>query len=57
MVPAGVITLTALGGDTCERVNFDPNVLASGITASADPILQLRSAAYAISFGKRISGQ
>ncbi len=57
MVPAGVITLTALGGDACERVNFDPNVLASGITASADPVLQMRSAAYAISFGKRVSGQ
>lgn len=57
VVPAGVITLTAVGGTACERVNFDPNVLASGIAPSADPVLQMRSAAYAISFGKRISGQ
>ena len=56
-VPAGLITLTAVGGNSCDGVNFDPNVLASGITASADPVLQMRSAAYAISFGKRITGQ
>lgn len=54
---AGVINITAAGGDACSGINFDPNVVASGVTPSTDPILQMRSPAYAISFGKRLSGQ
>jgi catalase len=56
-VNVGTLAVTAAGGDACLPVNFDPNRLASGITPSADPVLALRSAAYAISFGKRLSGQ
>lgn len=56
-VTVGTLAMTAAGGDACLPVNFDPNRLASGITPSADPVLALRSAAYAISFGKRLSGQ
>lgn len=54
---AGEFRITKSDGDQCKNINFDPNVLASGITASDDPILQIRSAAYAISFGKRLTGQ
>ncbi len=57
LLRAGTIRLTAAGGEACTALNFDPNVLSSGISPSADPILQMRSPAYAISFGKRLSGQ
>jgi catalase len=57
VVSGGEFRITQSGGDQCKNINFDPNVLASGITASADPVLLMRSAAYAISFGKRLSGQ
>ncbi len=56
-VSVGTITLTSAGGDACEPVNFDPNRLADGISPSDDPVLALRSAAYAISLGKRLSGR
>jgi catalase len=42
-----------LGG--CDNINFDPLVLSSGFAPSADPMLQARRNAYAISFGKRLS--
>lgn len=51
------LVITAEGADACKQVNFDPNVLSQGVRASADRVLQMRSAAYAISFGKRMSGQ
>ena len=44
-------------GAECEAVNFDPLVMADGIAATNVPVLQFRSAAYAVSFGKRLSGQ
>ncbi|ALZ74877.1 catalase family peroxidase [Rheinheimera sp. F8] len=53
---AGLVTLRSQGDNACDQVNFDPNVLSSGISPSADPILAMRSAAYAISFGKRLTG-
>lgn len=56
-VSVGTLTLTGAGGAACEPVNFDPNQLTRGITPSDDPVLALRSAAYAISFGKRLSKQ
>lgn len=55
-VRAGTLTLTGAGGEACKPVNFDPNQLAPGISPSDDPVLALRSAAYAISFGKRMTG-
>jgi catalase len=37
----------------CHGTNFDPNVLPKGISASDDPILKARSAAYAESYKRR----
>lgn len=53
----GTISITGAGGAACDPVNFDPNRLTAGISPSADPVLALRSAAYAISQGKRLAGQ
>jgi len=44
-------------GMACEPINFDPLIMADGIAATNDPILLFRSPAYAVSFGKRLSGQ
>ena len=51
------VLVTAAGGDECQQINFDPNLLSPGFRPSADPVLRMRSAAYAISLGKRLSGQ
>jgi catalase len=54
---AGTLTLTAAmaqKGGACETINYDPLIMADGIAPTADPILQFRSPAYAISFGKRM---
>ncbi|WP_290614138.1 catalase family peroxidase [Arsukibacterium sp. UBA3155] len=59
-INAGQIVLTGttaqLEGD-CHAINFDPLVLPSGITATADPILRARSAAYAESYRRRAKEQ
>ncbi|MGE5141291.1 MAG: catalase family peroxidase [Rudaea sp.] len=44
-------------GAECEPINFDPLVMADGIAPTNDPVLQFRSPAYAVSFGKRLAGQ
>jgi catalase len=44
-------------GGACERVVFDPTVLPRGIAPSDDPVLRARSAAYAVSAGRRLAGQ
>lgn len=57
---AGTLTIaTAMPqkGAECERINFDPMVMAEGIEATDDPVLRFRSSAYATSFAKRLSGQ
>jgi len=57
---AGTLSITSAmpqKGAECEKINFDPLVMADGIAPTNDPILLFRSPAYAISFGKRISGQ
>jgi catalase len=57
---AGTLTISDAmpqHGAACENINFDPLILADGIAPTNDPILLFRSPAYAISFGKRISGQ
>jgi catalase len=59
-IKAGTLTITAAmaqKGADCERINFDPLVMADGIAPTNDPILQFRSPAYAVSFAKRLSGQ
>jgi catalase len=53
----GLLSITEQGGEACTGLNFDPNVLSTGLRASADRVLQMRSPAYAISFGKRLTGQ
>lgn len=58
-VKIGTLTIfsaTPQKGAECENINFDPLVMADGIEPTNDPILQFRSSAYAISFGKRVSG-
>jgi catalase len=57
---AGTLTLTEASkqeGAACLPINFDPLVMADGMAATKDPILLFRSPAYAVSFGKRLSGQ
>jgi catalase len=58
---AGTLTITQATpqqkGMACEPINFDPLIMADGIAATNDPILLFRSPAYAVSFGKRLSGQ
>lgn len=39
--------------DDCTEFVYDPNNLPSGIAATDDPILAIRSPAYAVSFGRR----
>jgi catalase len=56
-VALGTVTVTTSGGDACKNTNFDPNRMSAGFTPSADPVLRMRSPAYAISFGKRLSNQ
>lgn len=50
-------TATPQHGAECEKINFDPLVLSDGIQPSNDPVLLFRSSAYAVSYGKRLSGQ
>jgi catalase len=58
-VKAGTLTL-----DYAERnkeagsygINFDPLVLAKGIEATNDPILQARSSSYGVSYSRRLRG-
>ncbi|NVK39887.1 MAG: catalase family peroxidase [Oceanospirillaceae bacterium] len=59
-VVTGTLSLTAAMSQEegkCGGINFDPLVIADGIEPTDDPVLKARSATYAISFGKRISGQ
>ena len=57
---AGTLTIssaTPQAGAACEKINFDPLIMADGIAPTNDPILLFRSPAYAVSFAKRLSGQ
>jgi len=58
-IKVGTLTLSSAApqkGAACEKLNFDPLVMADGIEPTNDPVLLFRSPAYAISFGKRLSG-
>jgi catalase len=44
-------------GAGCEKINYDPLVIADGIAATDDPILLFRSSSYALSFTKRLRGK
>ena len=57
---AGTLTISQASpqhGAPCEKINFDPLVMADGIAPTSDPILLFRSPAYAVSFARRLSGQ
>jgi catalase len=58
---AGTLTISEASpqqkGAACEPINFDPLVMVDGIAPSSDPVLLVRSPAYAVSFGKRLAGQ
>jgi len=59
-VKAGTLTISEAmpqDGAACEKINYDPLVMADGIAPSQDPILLFRSPAYAVSFGKRLQGK
>lgn len=59
-IKAGTLSVTQAmpqAGAECERINFDPMVMADGIAPTNDPVLRFRSPSYAVSFGKRLSGQ
>lgn len=54
----GTLALTSVSpqaGGECEKINFDPMIMSDGVEASDDPVLRFRSAAYAVSFGRRVS--
>ena len=58
-IKAGTLSISAAmpqKGAACEPINYDPLVMADGIAPTDDPVLKFRSPAYAVSFGKRLSG-
>lgn len=44
-------------GGACDKITFIPLVLPKGVSPSADPVLQARSASYAVSLGRRLPDQ
>ncbi len=56
-VKLGEIRVESVGGEACTATNFDPNVVSKGFSGSDDPVLKMRSPAYGISMGKRLSNQ
>lgn len=59
-IKVGTLTISSAvpqKGAECEKINFDPLIMADGIKPSDDPVLLFRSPGYAVSFGKRLSGK
>jgi catalase len=55
-VEVGTLSVTALESEAegnCRDVNFDPLMLPKGIAPSDDPLLEARSAVYAVSHSRR----
>ncbi|NRA62216.1 MAG: catalase [Psychrobium sp.] len=55
---AAELTINAIQSEKngkCDLINFDPLVLSTGFSPSADPLLQARRNAYAVSFARRLS--
>ena len=44
-------------GAGCEKINYDPLVMADGIAATNDPVLLFRSPSYGVSAAKRLQGK
>ncbi len=58
-VLAGKLTIVASSagpGGECDKMMFNPLILPKGVSPSDDPVLNARPAAYAVSFGRRVSG-
>jgi len=56
-VDAGTLSIEALSSEAagnCRDINFDPLALPAGIEPSDDPLLSVRSAAYSVSFTRRV---
>lgn len=55
--PLGTVTIEAIAPEaTCNAFSFLPTNLAEGVAGPAnDPIFQIRSPAYAVSFGRRLA--
>lgn len=60
IVKLGTVSIRTADSQTesaCQKVNYDPTVLGEkGFALSNDPILNVRSAAYAVSQAKRLGG-
>ncbi len=59
-ISAGTLTITSAmpqPGAGCEKINFDPLVMADGIAPTNDPVLLFRSPSYALSFTRRLQGK
>lgn len=54
-VSMGRLVIERLTDESCDRETFLPTVLPAGLAASADPVLNARSGAYAVSLGRRLS--
>jgi catalase len=57
---AGTLTISSAmnqSGAGCEKINYDPLVMADGIAATSDPILLFRSPSYGVSVSKRLQGK
>jgi catalase len=57
LVEAGTLTLDGIESEDTSpvrTVNFDPLILPDGISPSDDPLLSARSAAYSVSFTRRV---
>jgi catalase len=57
---AGTLTIASAmpqQGGPCEKINYDPLVMADGIAPTNDPILTFRSPSYAVSFSRRLQGK
>lgn len=60
VIKAGTLVIDKVEADgvgECDKINFNPLVLPAGIAGSDDPVLSARVSAYAVSQGKRLSGQ
>jgi catalase len=57
---AGTLTISSAMnqiGAGCEKINYDPLLMADGIAASSDPVLLFRSPSYGVSVPKRLQGK
>ena len=56
-VHLGSLRVERLTGQDCAKEMFLPTSLSDGVDLLDDPLLPVRAAAYAVSYGRRLSGQ